>query len=84
MTTLSVPHDDLPACAGLPHGTVNVSATWCPHRQQWTVSRTEGAAEEPVMAVLVPLGPFDSDADAVGLLTGWLMESLPRIRRLCS
>lgn len=80
----SSPHEDNPHCAGLPHGTVNVHLTWCSHRQAWTVSLTEGKAEEPLLVAEELLGPFDGDAEALALAVAWLASGVHRVRSACA
>lgn len=83
MTTIAHPADP-DVCAALPHSIVNVSATWCPHRQAWTVSLSGGQAEEPLTLRDWQLGPFDGDEEAATFAAGVLIAAIRSVARLSS
>jgi hypothetical protein len=75
MTTVDHPADPR-VCAGLPHTVLNVSCTWCPHRQAWTVSLTGGQAEQPLTLREWHLGPFDGTEEAATFAAGVLIAAV--------
>lgn len=70
--------DDHQICAATDHRHWNYGIHWCPHRQQWLVSRSAwletGTASDPADYELetTGLGPFDGPAAVVE----WISDRL--------
>lgn len=73
-----MPLDPHTPCAGTDHVHWQYNVMWCPHRQQFTVTRSThletGTDADPVGYELsiLPLGPFDQASVVVMTLVDWI------------
>jgi hypothetical protein len=73
--------DDHEICAATDHRHWTFSVHYCPHRQQWSLGRSQwlerGTAGDPTEYTVesIALGPFDGAGEVSHQLLSWIAEA---------